>query len=146
MSALGRARQPYILKINYCRRPRSLHLKISRDLKLMNFLQQFELHSTSIKFSSGLNQPLRLLLAFSNLAAPREVRGRNGPEAGGAGRGEAAWGTGGKGSPLPWLPGLCVAWVSDLEPDFRSPSGSWKIMPAGQISLSAFPEMISTWV
>lgn len=30
----------------------------------------------------------------------------------------------GKGSPLAWLPGLwlCVAWVSDLEPDFRSPS------------------------
>lgn len=76
-------------------------MKTSQDLKLMNFLQQFELDSTSIKFSSGLNRPLRILLAFSNLAAPREGRGRKGPEAGGRGRGEAAWGTGEEGEPPP---------------------------------------------
>lgn len=105
MSALGRARQPYILKINYCRRPRSLHLKISRDLKLMNFLQQFELHSTSIKFSSGLNQPLRLLLAFSNLAASREVRGRKGLEAGGWGGERLHGGQAGRGAPSPGCQG-----------------------------------------
>lgn len=59
------------LKPNSCPQRRNLHVRISSDLELMNYLQQFELHSISIIFRSGLNRPLEIPLAFPDLATPR---------------------------------------------------------------------------
>lgn len=83
----------------------------------MNYLEQFELNSMSIKLNSGLNQSFYISLAFPDLAAVLE-RGK-----------ECAWGSvlpssrqgvckvlGGGQAPL-GLEGR----VSDLEPDFGFP-------------------------
>lgn len=47
-------------------------LRISCDLELMNYLEQFELNSISIKLNSGLNQSFYVSLAFPDLAATLE--------------------------------------------------------------------------